>query len=190
MKSKQGPIVWKQLPLGHTEAFSYDLLGRCVQHTDPFGQQTTTSYSVGTGGNTVTSTSPSGYVTKEIFDALGRKIEMRDNGIASQQSSDPTRVLSRVSYDSLSRMTSTTDELGLVTKYDAYDAFARVLLVTDPEGNVKTNVYDDNSLTTSHSINGDLRGTAQLDAYGRNVDQLCRLRRHKHPLFARKVVYI
>ncbi|KAK0112029.1 hypothetical protein ONS96_001290 [Cadophora gregata f. sp. sojae] len=169
MKSIQGPTVWKQLPLGQTETFSYDLLGRCIQHTDPFGNQTTTSYTLGTGGNTVTSTSPSGYVTRETFDVLGRKIEMRDNGVPSQQSSDPTRVLSRVSYNSLSLMVSAMDELGLVTTYNAYDAFNRVLSVTDPQGNVQTNVYDDSRLSTSHSINGDLRGTAQLDGYGRNV---------------------
>ncbi len=169
LKSKQGPVVSKQLPLGQTEAFSYDLMGRCIQHTDPFGKQTTTSYTVGTGGNTVTSTSPLGYVTREIFDVLGRKVELRDNSLPQQQSSDPTRVLSRVSYDSLSRIASKSDELGLVTKYGAYDAFNRVLSVTDPDGNVQTHVYDNSSLTTSHSMNGDLRGTAQLDGYGRNV---------------------
>lgn len=56
-----------------------------------------------------------------------------------------------------------------MTTYNSYDAFNRLLSITDPEGNIETHVYDDSSLSTSHSVNGDLRGTAKLDGYARNV---------------------
>jgi YD repeat-containing protein len=170
LKITRGLIVYKELPLGQVETFSYDLIGRCIGSTDPFGKRTTTSYTIGAAGNTVTSTSPLGYVTREIFDALGRTIELRDNGDPTQRvTSEPTRVLSQVSYDSLSRVISKSDELGLVTTYNSYDAFNRVLSITDPEGNVQTHVYDDSDLSTTHRLNGDLRATAKLDGFARNV---------------------
>ncbi|KAH8803342.1 hypothetical protein F5884DRAFT_756625 [Xylogone sp. PMI_703] len=168
LKAKSGRIISKTLPLGQTEMFTYDLIGRCTEHTDPFGKKTINSYTVGAAGNTATSTSSLGYVTTKIFDTVGNTVEVQDNGDPSQSPESP-RVLSRASYDSLSRVMSKTNELGLVTTYNSYDAFNRILSATDPKGNTETHVYDDSSLSTTHYMNGDLRGTSQLDEFGRDA---------------------
>lgn len=97
LKISKGPMVSKQLPLKQVEKFFYDLMGRCTGYIDPFGMKTTKTYTVGAAGNTVTSRSPLGYVTRDVFDILGRKIELLDNSDPTQQIlPEPTRVLSRI----------------------------------------------------------------------------------------------
>ncbi|RFU32938.1 hypothetical protein B7463_g3408, partial [Scytalidium lignicola] len=170
IKITQGPIVRKELPLAQAENFTYDQIGRCIEYTDPFGNKTSNSYTVGELGNTVTSTSSLGYVTKQIFDSLAREVQQADNGDPTQQQSPlPNRVLSETAYDSLSRIISKTDELGLKTTNNAYDSFNRLLSVTDTNGNTQTYTFDDSSLTKQCALNGDRRGAIQLDGFGRNI---------------------
>lgn len=164
----QGPIIQKTSPMGHQEQFSYDALGRITSHKDALGNITTNSYVVSPSENSATSTSPLGYVKKDAFDQLGRKVSIMDNGDPTQPlSQKPNRVLSQVAYDTMSRVTQRTNELGLVSTVDVYDAFNRALKETDMLGNVTTRSYDDGALTVEELLNGDLRSRVQLDSYSR-----------------------
>ena len=163
-----GPIVSKTMPLGETETFAYDVLGRLTTYTDPFGNKTMLAYSTGAGANSLTSTNSLGYKTQDCYDALGRQTQLYDNGDPTQPySTVPNRLLSNVTYDGMSRVATQANELGLVTSFDSYDAFNRRLQVSDSNGNVITHVYDDSDLTAQYFMNGDLRSTVQLDGFSR-----------------------
>ena len=163
-----GPIVSKTMPLGETETFAYDALGRLTTYTDPFGNKTMLAYSTGAGANFVTSTNSLGYKTQDCYDTLGRQTQLYDNGDSTQPySTVPNRLLSDITYDGMSRVATQTNELGLVTSFDSYDAFNRRLRISDSTGNVITHVYDDSDLTAQYFMNGDLRSTVQLDGFSR-----------------------
>src|SRR5690606_28678339 len=108
-----GPIVRKVLPLGQTETFEYDNSGRVTVHIDPLGHKTWSLYSVGFDANTETTIDSFGYTKINTLDCMGRTVQVADNGDPTQPSSEPTRVLSRTSYDCLSRTKEKTDILGL-----------------------------------------------------------------------------
>lgn len=168
-KIRKGPLVEKQLPLGQKETFTYDVLGRQFSRTDPLNNTTTMTYNVSQTANSVSSVASNGYRLKYILDALGRRVQLLDNGDPSSSPSEPTRTLYTKTYDSVSRITSKTDGAGLVTLYNAYDGFNRILSVTDPDKNVITNTYDDVHLEMTSSINGSLRAKTQLDAFSRKI---------------------
>ena len=172
-----GPLVSKTLPLGDTESFEYDKLGRCVKHVDPFGRVLTTTYTVGAEENSESTLDWQGYLQKTVLDVKGRVIETLDNGdpTLGQVSATPSRLLSRSSYDSLSRITKQEDAFGLSTLYGPFDGLGRVLSSTDREDNITTHVYDDAELTTEQFVNGQLNLSTQLDAGGRTI------RRTQHP---------
>ena len=165
----KGPVVQKQLAMGETEYFEFDQLGRLRKYTNPMGKIVTTEYAMGTSENSVTTTNSVGYVTKRFFDGHGNKVQIADNGDPTQAVS-PTlnRVLALTKYDSLSRPTKKTNELGLVTTLE-YDALNRLTKTTDYLGNVTTVVHDDAALTQTTYINGSLRALTQKDAFGRVV---------------------
>ncbi|TAQ83541.1 hypothetical protein B7494_g8135 [Chlorociboria aeruginascens] len=171
VKAQNGPLVLMALPMGETESFEFDKIGRCIKYTDPFGKSTKTEYVFGNSGNTVTTTSSLGYIIRRTYDLHGQEIEVSDNGNPMQPAPlfTPNRVLLRKAYDSLSRMISQTDALGLKTSYGPYDAFSRLLATTDPEGNQVSYVYNDYKLTFERFVNKDLRETTQLDAFSRAV---------------------
>lgn len=165
----QGPVVRKQLAMGETELFEFDAMGRVTRYTDPLGKVATTSYVLTPSEISMTTTNSMGYVTKRYYDGRGNALQVCDNGDPTQPiSPSPTRVLSAVDYDSLSRAISKTDELGLVTKI-GYDALNRITSTTDPLGNVTLTDHDDTMLTQKTSINGSLRTVAEKDPLGRNV---------------------
>ncbi|KAF4952513.1 hypothetical protein FGADI_6748 [Fusarium gaditjirri] len=163
-----GPVVLKVMPLGQTESFEYDNLGRLVGYTDPLGKLKTIAYTVGINGNTIETTDSFGYITLTKLDALGRIIQVADNGDPTQTLKMPTRVLNTKSYDCLSRIKRQINELSLETHY-LYDSLGRLLQVIDPDGNVISHAYDDSQLTVTGRINGDLRSTSQLDGLSRVI---------------------
>lgn len=169
-KIRNGPLIETQLPLGQKETFTYDVLGRQVSRTDALNDTTNLAYTVSQTENSVASLASNGYRLKYVLDVLGRCVQLLDNGGSSPSSpSTPTRTLYTKTYDSLSRITSETDAAGLVTMYNAYDAFNRILSVTDPDGNTATNTYDDVNLQVTSSINGSLRAKTQLDGFSRKT---------------------
>ena len=169
-KLRKGPLVKKQLPLGQKETFTYDILGRQTSHTDALNNTTSMTYTVSPTNNLVSSVASNGYRLVHKLDVLGRQIQLLDNGNSPQSSpSEPTRTIYTKTYDSISRITSRTDGTGLVTLYNAYDAFNRVLSVINTDGNVTTNMYDDVNLQMTSAVNGSLRAKTQLDAFNRKV---------------------
>ncbi|KAI5926716.1 hypothetical protein F4810DRAFT_699437 [Camillea tinctor] len=164
VRKYSGPIIRKVLPLGQVDIFEYDGLGRPTKHINALGQPITTVHTVGPDGSSQKTTSPLGYIKLTHFDVLGREIQVLDNGDPTIHGafSEPSRFLSRKSYDFLSRLQESTDKLGLTTKY-TYDALDRPLTVTDPKGNIVHHEYDDAGLKVIETLNGDARVTTQLN---------------------------
>ncbi|KAF3064957.1 tRNA3(Ser)-specific nuclease WapA [Daldinia childiae] len=163
MRKYAGPMISKTLPLGQTEKFDYDNICRLIKHTDALGYVTTNTYTVGPKGGSESVKSPGGYVKLTKYDVLGRESEVLDNGDPTQAtSSEATRLLRRQTYDFLSQVKETTDNLGLVTKY-VYDALSRPRSVTDPKKNVLNYQYDDVNLVITQDLNGDIRSVTQLN---------------------------
>ncbi|KAI5210810.1 hypothetical protein AUEXF2481DRAFT_32101 [Aureobasidium subglaciale EXF-2481] len=170
MRIRSGPLVQKTLPLGQSENFTYDMIGRASTYTDPSNCSSSMTYIVGSGGNSASTTASSGYKSQQIFDVLGRQIQLLDNGGSAQISNKTNiRTLSTTAWDPLSRKQSETDTIGSKVTFDAYDAFNRLLSTTDAIGNVTTHSYDDHNLTSEYAMNGDRRGLTQFDAYGRAI---------------------
>lgn len=163
MRKYAGPMMSKTMPLGQTETFEYDNICRLIKHTDALGHVTTNTYTVGPNGGSDSMKSPMGYVKLTKYDVLGRESEVLDNGDPTQStSSDATRLLSRQTYDFLSRVHESTDNLGLVTKH-TYDALSRTLTVTDARNNVLSSEYDDVNVRITQSLNGEVRSLTQLN---------------------------
>lgn len=163
MRMYAGPMISKTLPLGQTETFDYDNICRLIKHTDALGHAMTTTYTVGPRGRSESVASPGGYVKLTKYDALGREVEVLDNGDPTNPiSSSANRLLRCQKYDYLSQLKESKNNLGLVTKYTV-DALARPLEVTDPKQNVLRNEYDDVNLTITQDLNGDIRSVTQLD---------------------------
>lgn len=163
MRKYAGPMMSKTLPLGQTETFEYDNICRLIKHTDALGHVTTNTYTVGPNGGSDSTKSPMGYVKLTKYDVLGRETEVLDNGDPTQStSSDATRLLSRQTYDFLSRVVESTNNLGLVTKH-TYDALSRTLTVTDARHNNLVSEYDDVNLRITQSLNGEVLSLTQLN---------------------------
>lgn len=163
MQKYAGPMMSKTLPLGQKETFEYDNICRLVKHTDALGHITTNTYTTGPSGGSESIKSPMGYVKLTTFDILGRESKVFDNGDPTQPTlSDPTRLLSRQSYDFLSQVSESVDRFGLVFKY-TFDALSRPLSVTDPKQNVQSYQYDDVNITITQRLNGDIRSVIQLN---------------------------
>ena len=169
-KVRTGPLAEKSLAMGQTETFTYDLVGRPLTHTDAMGNTTRYTYKVGTEENSVLSVASNGYCLKHLLDVLGRRVQLLDNGNSYESSpSEPTRIVYKRTYDSISRLVSDTDAAGLVTVYNSYDAFNRLLSSTDPDGNVTTTMFDDVKFQQTGYVNGARRTKVQLDGFRRNV---------------------
>jgi RHS repeat-associated protein len=162
---------------------AFDSLGRVASVTTPDSAAVTSSYS----GNTVTVTDQAGKARKSVSDALGRLTTVYEDPSSLNYSTsytyDVLNNLTQVSqgsqtrtfaYDSLKRLTSTTNPENDTVTIDAYDGNGNVLVSTDARG-VSTHVsYDElnrptrrwfnNSNSTSSTTNGSLpSGVAATD---------------------------
>ncbi|KAK6507220.1 hypothetical protein TWF481_005670 [Arthrobotrys musiformis] len=167
VRRSNAPIIKKTLPLGQSESFEYDIVGRVIKHGDALGQQTTTVYSDGPVGTSKTVTTPLKYSQKTSYDVLGREVEVSDNGDPTVPfMSQPSRVLSRNKYNCLALQEETLDKFGMTTKYK-YDGLGRPVTITDPHGNVVSYKYYEGGQRVTESINGNLRKETNLDALSR-----------------------
>ena len=171
MRRLNGLVIRKTLPRGQSETFQYDGIGRLVQHTNSLGQSTTTAYVTGPAGTTKTATSPQRYSKKFFYDVLDHEVVVYDNGDTTLPFTDqPTRVLSRKSYDTLGRVRESVDQFGLTTKFQ-YDTLSRPVAETDPHGNVLGFRYDNGGLMVTQTVNGERRKVTELDVLSRLVRQ-------------------
>jgi RHS repeat-associated protein len=183
-------------PLSHATAYTYDANRNLLTTTDGNGNSTTNAYDLAnelcwtlpgaTSSNTCASPPTNGRVTDYNLDGT----------VADQKDGKGNAILT-YGYDSLGRVTSSTDALGNVTNY-VRDGNGNVLNKIDPGGSCTgtvskcmTNTYDaDNELTTvaysdnssenitSATYDGDSQRTAMTDGTGsssRVFDNLHRL---------------
>ncbi|KAK1729743.1 uncharacterized protein BDZ83DRAFT_538424, partial [Colletotrichum acutatum] len=169
MRVSTGPLVHIQQPLGQSETYEYDILGRLLAHTNQLGDRTEYEYAVGTT-NSVKSTDQLGYATLITYDPLGREIKVMDNGDPTQAGSQLARVISQTKYNTQSLVVSKINILGLVTTYE-YDSLSRPVGTTDPLGNVMSYEYNDENLTVTEKQNGEKRAVSQMDGISRIISR-------------------
>jgi RHS repeat-associated protein len=159
--------------LGNRSVAEYDALGRPVSMTDAAGRTTATTYRVGEGDRTVTTTTPDGVQRTEVHDALGRLVEVTDNiatvdgGPAVPVSGHVRRVESR-EYDP-GRVT-VTDAWG-ATSSTTQDVFGRTIALQAATGLVEVTEYDDTTGTARQGVTptGDLADAAAVQERRRDA---------------------
>ncbi len=137
---------------GHTNVYSYDALNRKISSTDPLGRATTYTYDG--DGNQLTLVDPAGRVSTSTYDADSERtgISYSDGTTPAvtysydadgqrTQMTDGTGTTS-YTYDSLNRITGTTNGAGAVVDY-TYDLVGRVTGLTYPNAQTVTRAYDD-----------------------------------------------
>jgi RHS repeat-associated protein len=143
---------------GHTTSYAYNSLDRLVSTTDPDGH--TTSYGYDPAGNKTKVVNAEGEVTEYGYDSAGELtfIEYLDGTTPSvymEYDADGNRTelfdgtgTSTYSYDSLNRMTGTTDGSEATVSYE-YDLTGHVIGVIYPNGKKVTRAYDPAGKLTS-----------------------------------------
>lgn len=131
-------------------------LSRRTSDLDPTIIDLTTSYSYDALGRVIATTDPLGNIAETVFDKNGQiktklvRYKLLSSGnspLKSQCTIDPaftgfhTCVLASNTYDAADRLTSTTDIMGAVTRYE-YDAAGQVKKVTNDLGNSLYYDYD------------------------------------------------
>jgi RHS repeat-associated protein len=135
---------------GHRTEYSYDAADRLAETTDPNGR--TTTYAYEPNGNKSSSTNPEGETTQYLYDGDGELTDIYySDGTAPVYESyneDGDRVgmadgsgTNTYAYDSLNRMTGTTDGMGATTRY-GYDLTGHLTSLTYPNGQTATRHYD------------------------------------------------
>jgi len=118
---------------GRVVTFGHDAQGNLTSATLPDGRALTFGY---TGGLLTSATDPRGKQRTYTYDTDGRLINMHDE--------DGERVVQNV-YGSDGRVAAQTDARGQITTF-AWDQETQTSKVTDPRGNVWTEVYLNNLL--------------------------------------------
>ncbi len=167
-----GQVLTETDPVGNVTTHTYDDAGNELTVTDANGK--TTTYTYDDANRLLTMTAPDTGVTSYTYDDAGNKLT----------ETDPLDHTTTYTYDNANRLASTTTASGATTTffYDAngnlgrqveprgnvqganpddydtlytYDAAGRVLIETDPLGNVTTHTYDavGNELTVRDANN-------------------------------------
>jgi RHS repeat-associated protein len=158
-------------PNGLTTTWSYDSFGRKIQEVRADGTQTKWTYQFCSGVNGGTASCPAGasYLIQEtpyaadgttvngptttvFFDALEREISRQTQGF------DGSTVRATKTYDALGRVTQTSRPYfvnGGTPQYTifTYDALARVVTETKPDGSVSQTAYHGLTVTETNALN-------------------------------------
>jgi RHS repeat-associated protein len=136
---------------GTATRYSYDELNRVVSATDGLSRTTTVAYDP--AGNRTKLTDPSGKVTRFGYDAADQLIGISYSDGATPDVAYGYDALGQrttmtdgtgkttYKYDSLNRLTGTTDGAGAKVGY-TYDLAGRVTEITYPNGKTVTRTYD------------------------------------------------
>ncbi len=145
--------------MGHVTKYAYDCLGRQTRETNPDLSYTTVAYDDVSRLVTSCSYSSGGVLTHKavmVRDVLGRLNATREYTTSTNCNEtlmthdaignlltvrDPKVQVTRMTYDSLNRVTRTTYPDSLYESA-TYDAAGRTLTKTDREGNATTSLYD------------------------------------------------
>ena len=183
---------------GHTTEYAYDTLDRPASLTDPLGR--TTKFDYDGVGNRTSLTDPSGQTTSFDYDAANQLVSTKysdgqtagvsykydDNGRRTAMEDGTGKTT--FSYDSLNRLTSSTNGAGATIAY-GYDLAGRLTALTYPNGKTVNRDYDaagrltavadwlGNTTKVAHDPNGNLTGETypngvKADQAFDNSDQL------------------
>jgi RHS repeat-associated protein len=156
---------------GQTATYAYDSMGRRTQTNFPDGGQTTVTFGSTLPINNVSTTkitSSQNHVTTAVLDDLGRVKQ-------AQLNSDPSGVVyTDTTYDAFGRVLtvsnpyrSTSDPTYGITT-NQYDALARTIKVTKPDGSFVTTAYCGSTTLVTDEATKWRRSTT--DALGRLVE--------------------
>ena len=143
--------------------FEYDLLGRLIRDTDPFGNSLEFSYD--SVGNIIKKKDQSGNVTEYTYDSLGRLIKKKFSDDSVEEFKYDSRgniiyagnqwIAYDLSYDSKARLIAVTDSNGRVIRYE-YDVMDNRTKMIAPDGKVITYKYDANNRLIEISSEGQI----------------------------------
>ncbi|HEX7244030.1 MAG TPA: DUF6531 domain-containing protein [Solirubrobacterales bacterium] len=167
-----GNIVAQVDGAGHATTYEYDALDRPISVTDPLGRGT--EYTYDPAGRKLTETNASGEVTYYSYDAAGELIgtEYSDGitpSVSEEYDADGNRVklsdgtgTSTFTYDSLNRLTESTDGSGKSVAY-SYDPGGNITHIRYPNGKTVVRTFD--SVGRLASVSDWLGNTSQFN-YG------------------------
>ena len=153
------------------ESWTYDIYGNVAQHNRNVNNaagtvvtRATSFANYNSAGQPVSSNSPDGIKDTFTYDAGYRVLSTVHSRSTQSQTTSST-------YDTIGRVTTSTDADGKVTTY-AYDGIGRPSVVTDPSGNKTNTTYFPNNsvsvVTQTNSAGTVVAGTWNaLDANGR-----------------------
>jgi RHS repeat-associated protein len=134
-----GNVTARTDGLGNTTSYAYDALDRLTRVTDPRGASFTTTFEYSPTGERLSETRADGARWQWEYDEQGRMIGVVDpRGTAfGATAADYT---TSFAYDAFDRLVAVTDPLGNTTRH-TYDAVGRRTATTDPRGGVTTWSY-------------------------------------------------
>ncbi len=130
-----GNILLVTDPNGNTTSYQNDNLGRTTLIRYP-GNLGNVSYRYNDLGNYVDTTNENGWLTRQVYDGLGR-IVTTERFSGSTSYSNVTS-----SYNWMNKIVNQTDPLGHTTQ-EVYDAIGRLVETVQPDGNTTSLTYND-----------------------------------------------
>ncbi|MCC7114261.1 MAG: PASTA domain-containing protein [Burkholderiales bacterium] len=151
---------------GRVTSRTFDEANRVVSTTRPDGAVSRTVYTP--AGRVAASIDELGHRTDYAYDALGRRTGVTQPAVPDGPGGPLVRPVWTTAYDSLGRVSSTTDPYGRVTSYQ-YDLQGKLIRTTYPDGTFTQQAWDANGRRTSATNEEGQVTTYGYDALGRVV---------------------
>lgn len=153
--NSMGQVATRTGGTGGTREIKYDIRGRPIEAIDPLGRKTTYEYDL--AGNRVKVTDPAGRATSFTYDAGDRKTKIDYSEAAT---ADVT-----FAYDKNGNVIEMTDGTGTTKR--SYDAFDRLIEVTNGKAEVVKYEYNQAGDTTKLTYPNGKSITRGFDSLGR-----------------------